>query len=286
MALSPDGTRIAFVANQDRVPVLWVRSLDAIENRALPGTEGASFPFWSPDGRTIGFFADNKLKRIDIAGGEPLVVADAPNARGGAWNADGVILFAPGVSAPIMRVPARGGPVEGVTQVNTGSGPAHRLPQFLPDGKRFLFSSTLGGAGHERRLPGLARQDAAGAPAAGRHGGRFVAPDKLLAINQGALQAYSFDAASGAVQGEPVLHRAGIRRRQRDRFVCHRRHRCAGVSRRHRAAPAAGLGQPAGRRAAGNRRAGNRLHRVAGAERRRAVGRRLHCSAPATTTSG
>ena len=128
-ALSPDGTQIAFVANQDRVPVLWVRSLDAIENRALPGTEGASLPFWSPDGRTIGFFAGNKLKRIDVAGGMPLVVVDAPNARGGAWNADGVILFAPGVNAPIMRVPARGGVAETVTQVNTGSGPAHRLPQ-------------------------------------------------------------------------------------------------------------------------------------------------------------
>src|ERR1700730_10158488 len=146
MALSPDGAQIAFVANKSRVPVLWVRPLDAIESRALPGTEGARFPFWSPDARTIGFFADDKLKRIDVAGGMPLVVADAPNARGGAWNTDGVMLFAPGVSAPIMRVSMRGGPTERVTQVNTGSGPAHRLPQFLPDGKRFLFSSALGTA--------------------------------------------------------------------------------------------------------------------------------------------
>src|SRR5207248_3513173 len=143
VALSPDGSGIAFVANRDRVPILWVRSLDAVENRALPGTEGASFPFWSPDGRAIGFFAGDKLKRIDVAGGTPLVVADVPNARGGTWSTDGVILFVSGVTGPIQRVPARGGPVERVTQVNAGSGPAHRLPQFLPGGKRFLFSSAL-----------------------------------------------------------------------------------------------------------------------------------------------
>ena len=146
MALSPDGTQLAFVANQNRVPMLWVRPLDAAESRVLPGTENARFPFWSPDGRAVGFFADDKLKRIDVAGGQPLVVTDAPNGRGGAWNSDGVMLFAPGVSAPIMRVLARGGAAERVTQVNTGSGPDHRWPQFLPDGKRFLFSSTLGTA--------------------------------------------------------------------------------------------------------------------------------------------
>src|SRR4029077_2656634 len=146
IALSPDGTRVAFVANQNRVPLLWVRALDALENRPLPGTEGAAFPFWSPDGRAIGFFANDKLKRIDIAGGMPTVVVDSPNGRGGAWSGDGVILFVPGVNAPIMRVPARGGAAERVTEVNAGSGPAHRLPQFLPDGKRFLYSSALGTA--------------------------------------------------------------------------------------------------------------------------------------------
>jgi len=210
MALSPDGTEIAFVANQDRVPVLWVRPLDAIESRALPGTGGASYPFWSPDGRTIGFFADNKLKRIDVAGGLPLVVASAPNARGGAWNGDGVILFAPGVNAPIMRVPARGGPVERVTQVNTGSGPAHRLPQFLPDGTRFLFSSTLGTGDTNGVYLGSLDKTPPVRLLPGDTGGRFAAPDKLLTISQGALQAYSFNAASGVVQGEPVVIAQGF----------------------------------------------------------------------------
>ena len=210
VALSPDGKQIAFVANQNRVPMLWVRSLDAIESRALSGTEGASYPFWSPDGRAIGFFADNKLKRIDLAGGMPLAVTDAPNARGGAWNADGVMLFAPGVAAPIMRVPARGGSAEPVTQLNAGSGRAHRLPQFLPDGKRFLFSSTLGDSDTNGVYLGSLDKTPPVRLLQDDSGGRFVAPDILLAIKQGALQAYSFNPASGAVQGEPVLIAQGF----------------------------------------------------------------------------
>ena len=210
-ALSPDGSQIAFIANRDGAPALWVRSLDALESRALPGTDGASFPFWSPDGRSIGFFADNRLKRIDVAGGTPLVVTDAPNARGGTWNADGVILFAPGVNAPIMRVSTSGGPTQAVTQVNTGSGPAHRWPQFLPDGKRFLFSSTLGTAdtngvylGSLDGTPPLRVLATEGAAS------RFAAPDKLVAIRQGALQAFRFNAWSGTVQGEPTVIAQGF----------------------------------------------------------------------------
>jgi Tol biopolymer transport system component len=204
-ALSVDGTQLAFIANRERVPVVWVRALAAVESRALPGTEGASFPFWSPDGRTIGFFANDKLKRIDVASGVPLVVADAPNARGGTWSTDGVILFAPGVGAPIVRVPARGGSVEPVTQLNTGSGPAHRLPQFFPDGKRFLFSSALGTAETNGVYLGSLDKTPPVRLVPGDTGGRFAAPDKLLTIRQGALQAYSFNAASGAVVGEPVV---------------------------------------------------------------------------------
>src|SRR5262245_10754557 len=209
-ALSPDGTQLAFIANQNRVPTLWVRSLDAIENRMLPGTDGASFPFWSPDGRTIGFFAGNMLKRIDVAGGTPLVIGDAPNARGGTWNADGVILFAPGVNAPILSISARGGRAERVTEVNAGSGPGHRLPQFLPDGQRFIFSSTLGTDETNGVYIGSLDKSPPVRLLAGDASGRFAPPDKLLTIRQGALQAYNFDAAAGVVRGQPVIIAQGL----------------------------------------------------------------------------
>jgi eukaryotic-like serine/threonine-protein kinase len=211
MALSPDGTQLAFIANKDRNAVLWVRSFDALENRALPGTEGASLPFWSPDGRTIGFFAGGKLKRIDVAGGTPLVITDAPNARGGAWNADGVILFASGVSAPIKRVSTRGGPVENVTEVNAKNGPDHRWPQFLPDGKRFLFSSTLGTPDTNGVYLSSLDKTPPVRVLASDAAGRFAAPNVLLTIiRQGALQAYTFDPSSGIVSGEPVLIAQGF----------------------------------------------------------------------------
>jgi Tol biopolymer transport system component len=210
MALSPDGTRIAFVANQNRVPLLWIRSLGAAELRALSGTEHASFPFWSPDGRTLGFFAGGKLKRIDLAGGSPLVIADVSNGRGGTWNADGVILFSFVGGPGLLRVSPRGGPVERLTQINTGSGPDHRWPQFLPDGKRFIFTSSLG----TRDTNGIYLGSLDGMSpvrlVANEEAGRFAAPDRLLTVRQGVLQAYRLDMSSGVVQGEPVVIAEGF----------------------------------------------------------------------------
>ena len=210
IALSPDGRQIAFVGNQARGPVLWVRSLDALENRALPGTEGASLPFWSADGRTIGFFAQGKLKRVDVAGGLPLVIADAPNARGGAWSSDGIILFASGVGAPIKRVSTSGGPVQPVTRIDAQHGPDHRWPQFLPDGKRFLFSSWLGTPETNGIYLGSIDGTAPVRVLPSDGPGRFAAPDMLLTIRQGTLEAYRFDVASASVKGEPVVVAQGF----------------------------------------------------------------------------
>jgi serine/threonine protein kinase/Tol biopolymer transport system component len=211
MAMTTDGSRIAFVANQNRVPMLWVRSLDAVENRVLPGTEGASFPFWAPDGRSLGFFADGKLKRTDIDGGRPLVVADALAGRGGTWNRDGVILFSPGVSNPIMRVSTRGGPAEALTETDVdGTGPDHRWPQFLPDGKRFLFSSTLGAPETRGIYIGSLDKTPYVRVLAGDGAGRFAPPDRLLTTSQGALQVYQFDSASGEISGAPVVAAQGF----------------------------------------------------------------------------
>ena len=153
MALSPDGRRLTFVATSDGSTRLWLRPFDAVTAQPLPGTEGASYPFWSPDSRAIGFFAEGKLKRIDIGGGQPQTLANAAGSRGGAWNRDDVILF--GVSAAgLQRVPASGGEVVKVTR----PGPLqtnHRFPQFLPDGRRFLFFSQGAGETQGVFLGGL-----------------------------------------------------------------------------------------------------------------------------------
>jgi hypothetical protein len=211
IALTLDGTQVAFVADRNRIPALWVRALDATESRALAGTEGASFPFWSPDGKSLGFFAEGKLKRIDVAGGRPLIVADAPAGRGGTWNHDGEILFSPGVSDPIMRASTRGGPAEAITMPDTGgSGPDHRWPQFLPDGRRFLFSSTLGAPETRGIYIGSLDKTPYVRVLAGDGAGRFAAPDKLLTTLQGALHVYNFDPMTGTVGGSPVVVAQGF----------------------------------------------------------------------------
>ena len=142
--ISPDGRHLAFVATTaDGKQLLWVRSLDALSARALPGTEGAINPFWSPDSRSLGFFAGGKLKKIEAAGGPPLTLCDAPNGRGGTWNRDGVILFSPNTTAPLYRVSASGGVASAVTKLDEGARRrqerSHRWPSFLPDGNHFLY---------------------------------------------------------------------------------------------------------------------------------------------------
>ncbi|MEP6707320.1 MAG: protein kinase [Pyrinomonadaceae bacterium] len=146
ITVSPDGRRLAFVAAiADGRNLLWVRSLDALSARPLAGTEGASFPFWSPDSRFLGFFAGGKLKKIDAAGEPPLTLCSAGEGRGGTWNHDGVIVFAPQQLGALYRVSESGGASTPVTKVlETTVGGSHRWPYFLPDGQHFLY---LGGRG-------------------------------------------------------------------------------------------------------------------------------------------
>ena len=137
-ALSPDGRRLAFVAFSEGAPKLWVRSLDGESAQPLAGTDGASYPFWSPNGTSLAFFAAGKLKRIDVSGGVPQLLADANSGRGGAWGPDGVILFSPGGAGGLFRVSESGGGVVPVTKLDQSRHTSHRYPQFLPGG-RFVF---------------------------------------------------------------------------------------------------------------------------------------------------
>jgi eukaryotic-like serine/threonine-protein kinase len=154
ISVSPDGRRLAFVATTaGGGNLLWVRSLDALSAQALAGTEGAIYPFWSPDSRSLGFFAQGKLKKIDAAGGPALPLCDAPAGRGGTWNRDGVIVFSPDISGPLHRVSASGGASGPVTNLDETRGDlSHRWPTFLPDGTHFLY---LGGATGIREAPAI-----------------------------------------------------------------------------------------------------------------------------------
>jgi Tol biopolymer transport system component/predicted Ser/Thr protein kinase len=137
--LSPDGRNLAFIAGGGGPGRLMVRSMDSLEARAFPGTDGASLPFWSADSAWIGFFvqSENKLKKVSANGGPPQTLCDAPGRAGGTWNQDGVILFASG--GAIQRVPQAGGVATPVTK--PASGEQNVLPEFFPDGRHFLYWS-------------------------------------------------------------------------------------------------------------------------------------------------
>jgi Tol biopolymer transport system component len=203
--ISPDGTRIAYVAaGPDGASTLWVRSIQSESATEIAGTDGASFPFWSPDGHWIAFFANGKLKKVEPAGAGLQELCAAPlNAGGGAWG-DDVIVFTPTVQGGLLKVPASGGTPEPVTQVPEESrGEAHRFPQFLPDGKRFLYVTSW--TTQQRGGVYLAHVDG-GAP-------RLVSPDisgrivlagsTLLHVDRGTLYARDLELEEGTLTGEP-----------------------------------------------------------------------------------
>jgi eukaryotic-like serine/threonine-protein kinase len=140
-AISPDGHFIAFGVNRKGSPdiTIWLRPMDSLDARELPGTQGANGPFWSSDSKSIGFVAANKLKRVDVVGGTAQVLCDAPNYQGGTWGSDGTILFS--ANNVIQRVSAFGGAPAPVTALDSSlQETAHRFPSILPDGKSFLFT--------------------------------------------------------------------------------------------------------------------------------------------------
>jgi len=201
-AISPDGHAIAFVGRDSSGQNhLWVRQLNTNSPIPLPGTNNASYPFWSNDSKSIGFFADGKLKKVDAAGGPPLALCEAQGGRGGTWNQDGIILFCPSTFSPIHQVSAAGGTPTPVTSLDTTLGETnHRMPFFLPDGNHFLFVSqtnTTGGGGFEEQdrmyvgaLDGTTKELIRGAS------NMTYSSGYLFFVRQSTLMAQAFNAGS------------------------------------------------------------------------------------------
>jgi serine/threonine protein kinase/Tol biopolymer transport system component len=204
--LSPDGRALAFSAWDDDSQVrIFVRDLDEVKARVLAGTEGAQYPFWSPDSKNLGFFADGKLKKVSASGGQPLTLCDAPDGKGGAWSPDGVILFAPEATRPIQRVSQLGGEPVDVTVFNEERGDdSHRHPRFLADGKHFLYLARFPAGASEGQaviaasLDGGEEKVLVRSPAAAEY-----ASGHLLFLRERTLMAQPFDPDKLELSGEP-----------------------------------------------------------------------------------
>src|SRR5215472_1621985 len=205
-AISPDGRQIVVaVRDKQGTVMLWLRPVDSQSIHALAGTEGAEHPFWSPDSRSIGFFAQGKLKRIDESGGDLRALCDVSlSPRGGTWNRDGVILFTPGTGDPLYRVSADGGTPVTVTEFDQSHGEAgHRWPQFLPDGNHYIFFVRS----FDKERTGVY----VGALDSKQH--RFVlhpgyrtvwVPGHLIYLQDKTLVAQPFDAQKAELSGQPA----------------------------------------------------------------------------------
>jgi eukaryotic-like serine/threonine-protein kinase len=214
-AVSPDGLHIAFTASTPGAPLrLFVRPLSAPEARPIAGTEGATHPFWSPDGRAVGYFVPGKVMKVAIDGGAPVAIGAARAGRGGAWSSNGVIVFSPDmIDAGLVQVSAQGGTPQPATRLDIAQGEnSHRWPVFLPDGIHFLYfvrsirperrGVYVGRVDRAASMPGapLFRSESEALYAALDRAGRGV----LLSTANGHIEARQFDAHQRRVIGDPT----------------------------------------------------------------------------------
>jgi len=206
LALSPDGLKLAVTANgPDGKRRLWVRSMDGLDVQPLAGTDGAIYPFWSPDSRMIGFFADHKLKKVPASGGTVLTICDAPEGRGASWGGNGVIVFAPTPFSGLSRVSASGGNPTVLTEVKE-RGFTHRLPHFLPDGRHLLFLAGTFRVKSKDNAIYVLDLDTKKATLFCRENseGRYAEPGYLVFVRDGNLMAQPMDPARLRTTGEAV----------------------------------------------------------------------------------
>lgn len=204
-AMTPDGAMIAFCTrSQKERSSIWVQSLSDLAPKKIDGTEGASFPFWSPDGKFLGFFADGHLKKVPALGGPITVLADAPNARGGTWNQDNVIIYEPDYRDSLWRISASGGDAMRLTKFESGKHTTHRWPSFLPDGKHFLFFATNHAGDPAQGIYFGSLQDGSYKRVLDSDAGAQYASGYLLYHLQSQLLAQKFDPSTGVASGDPI----------------------------------------------------------------------------------
>jgi serine/threonine protein kinase/Tol biopolymer transport system component len=204
--VSPDGRRIAFIAKKpiSGEDVLWVQPLNSPTAQPMAGTENAGYPFWSYDSRYVGFFANGKLEKIDANGGPPQVLCDASSGRGGTWNQDDVILFTPSTGTGLSKVSAAGGVPAQVLTLDTKAGEiSQRWPEFLPDGKHFLFwiqlsGSTAGGGIYSGSLDSPEHKLLVTTGSSGA----YAEPGYLLFVRDGALMAQRLNTRKLQLEGD------------------------------------------------------------------------------------
>ena len=204
VVISPDGRLLAYAAIQGGVQHLYLRAMESLEAKAIPGTEGAVNPFFSPDGQSLGFFAGDKLKKVSVNGGGVTTLTDAATPRGASWGDQGSIVFTPSVGGPLQQIPEGGGAAKPLTELAKGE-TSHRWPEVLPDGKTVLFGSGQNNTSMQVEVHVTATgEQRILVPALGSTQPRYAASGHLLYVQGGTLMAAPFDVQRQALTGEAV----------------------------------------------------------------------------------
>jgi Tol biopolymer transport system component len=211
LALTPDGTQLAFTAvDSDGVSSLWVRRLDHTDAHRFEGTEGAQAPFWSPDGRYLGFFANGKIRKLEVATGITESISDYEDVFGATWGVGGDILICNEWFAPPLRVPAGGG--DPIPLVAPAEGYVFEWPSFLPDGKHFLYHARPYGSDARMGQIHLGSIDDSSSRLLfdSHSNAQFAAPGIVLWWHDGNLRAQRLDPERLTLEGEPAIVAAGV----------------------------------------------------------------------------